>query len=161
MRGQGALLLVVASALAFAGSGTPDRSWALHPGSAAFVQVEPFPEVCDTCWLAWAFRPSPFDAETAPRPLVFRVDGSDVIDVWRGTSLSRPTVGARLIPVGDSTVLCALHRADSYLHPDPSTPLRLRRVYRWEGPDRAFVTVDSPAAIAACAAFALEAWRPR
>lgn len=161
MRGQGALLLAVATALAGCGTGPSDRSWQAHPGSASFVQVEPFTEVCDTCWLAWAFRPSPFDAEVAPRPLVFRIDGTEAVDVWRGTSLSRPTVAAGLVTVGDHAVLCALHRADTYLRPDPSTQGRLLQAYRWEGPDRAFVGVDDPAETAACESLTLDEWRPR
>jgi hypothetical protein len=110
-----------------------DLSWRAHPGRDGFVSVEPFPPAGPEAWLAWSWRPSPFDHETALRPLVFRVSEGRPVDLWRGTALAWPTLAARMVPGEGEARLCAIHRGDSYLRPDPSTRERRREVYRWTG----------------------------
>jgi hypothetical protein len=83
---------------------------------------------------------------------VFRVAEKDgatrIVDIWRGTALARPLIAARLIDVGGRTLLCAIHRADSFLAPQPNTPKRVYTVYRWTG--FGFAGVDDDAALSMC-----------
>jgi len=131
---------------------TPDRRWLLHPGRDSFLFVQSFPSAGNGAFLVLRRHYSPFDREDALRPYVFRVqqgpEGTRTVDVWRGTALARPLVAARLIRVGGRERLCAIHRGDSFLHPDPQTSARVRLVYRWTG--FGFVAADDEEALAIC-----------
>lgn len=76
-------------------------------------------------------HPSPLDGEDGVRPYVYAVGSSGLVARWRGSGLAWPLVDARLLPGG--RFLCALHRGDSYLVPDPQSRARHAEVYRWNG----------------------------
>jgi poly-gamma-glutamate synthesis protein (capsule biosynthesis protein) len=93
---------------------------------------------------------SDIDGQNDLRPYVFQATEAGFVDLWRGSALSRPIVAGKVIEVGGQSFLCVIHRGDSFLRPDPATPLRTRKVYRWSG--FGFSGVDDPAAVEACAA---------
>lgn len=132
-----------------------DRAWLIHPARETFSFVQAFPSAGRSAFFALRRHWSEFDHENALRPYVFRVETEAegpprIIDVWRGTALARPLVAARLVDGHDGELLCAIHRADSFLSPEPSTMKRVRAVYRWTS--FGFAGVDDPEALAACEA---------
>lgn len=77
---------------------------------------------------------SEMDGEVAPRPAVYELTSHGPIARWRGTSFAWPLVDATV--VGDPSgkhVLCALHRTDSFIAPDPGNPGRHLYAYDWNG----------------------------
>ncbi|MBF0612612.1 MAG: CapA family protein [Magnetococcales bacterium] len=79
-------------------------------------------------------HPSRLDAEDAPRPYVYDIAGHGLIARWRGTALAWPLLDARLLTDKDGSVLlCALHRADSFLQLNPQTRKTRTALYRWNG----------------------------
>ncbi len=75
---------------------------------------------------------SSLDGETGLRPYVYGSDHNGLVAKWRGSGLSWPLADAVISP-DDETVLCALHRGDSFISPD-KTSLRTRvAAYRWNG----------------------------
>lgn len=107
-----------------------DLSFRRHPRHLDLVSVEPLGE---GRWFALRRSYSDFDGVEALRPYVFRIAGQQVIDVWRGTSLSWPLVAARVLTTDGERVLCALHRDDSFLHPRPDTLGRRWAAYTFNG----------------------------
>jgi hypothetical protein len=73
---------------------------------------------------------SSIDDEVGLRPYVYAVGPHGLIARWRGSALAWP-----LIDAVESTdgVLCALHRGDSFLMPDPATKTTRIAAYRWNG----------------------------
>jgi len=130
----------------------PDRRWLSHPHAGELVFVQSFPAAGEGVFFSLRRHWSAFDRENALRPYVFRVAEKDgatrIVDIWRGTALARPLIAARLIDVGGRTLLCAIHRADSFLAPQPNTPKRVYTVYRWTG--FGFAGVDDDAALSMC-----------
>ncbi|MDP2305717.1 MAG: CapA family protein [Pseudomonadota bacterium] len=126
-----------------------DRSWEIHPWRDRFEFVQAFPSAGAGTWFALHRAWSDLDDEEGLRPYVFRVEGARYVEVWRGSSLARPIVAARLFAWKDEQLLCALHRADSFLAPNPTTRDRVSIVYRWNG--FGFRAVEDAGAIAACA----------
>ncbi len=124
----------------------PNLAWQAHPWRGHFRAVQPFAQ--GDLWLGLHERWSDIDGEVGLRPYVFRMTPQGYDEVWRGSSLARPLVAARLLQVDGEEFLCALHRGDSFLHPDPTTRERVYLVYRWNG--FGFRGVDHPAALAAC-----------
>lgn len=112
---------------------TERSAWQRHPGAARFVFVQPFRALGAGVYFALHRSHSTFDDELALRPYVFRMTAKGHRDLWSGTALSRPLVAARLFEHDGAQLLCALHRADTFLARDPTTPVRVRRVYRWSG----------------------------
>ena len=80
--------------------------------------------------LALERHSSPMDGEDAVRPHVYAVTDRGFVARWRGTALAWPLVDAVM---DDRGRLCALHRGDSFLRPEPQTPSRRTMVYRWNG----------------------------
>lgn len=76
---------------------------------------------------------STLDRETGPRPYVYAVGPHGFIAKWRGSALAWPLVDVTTITSEGIDYLCALHRGDSFLVPNPSTPLRRTQVYEWNG----------------------------
>jgi poly-gamma-glutamate synthesis protein (capsule biosynthesis protein) len=76
---------------------------------------------------------SPLDKESAPRPYVYELTESGPIARWRGSGLAWPLLDADMLPGNDEGVLCALHRGDSFLAPDPGTADTRLAAYRWNG----------------------------
>ena len=99
-------------------------------------------------------HPSPMDGENSPRPYVYAVSDRGLVARWRGTALAWPLVDARLLPVGGETLVCALHRADSFLQLNPQETGTRTAVYRWNG--FGFSAANDDRAIPACQALFAE-----
>lgn len=80
--------------------------------------------------LALERHPSSMDGEIGIRPHVYEVGDRGLIAKWRGTALAWPLLDAVVDDDGD---LCALHRGDSFLRPDPSIKTTRTMRYRWNG----------------------------
>jgi poly-gamma-glutamate capsule biosynthesis protein CapA/YwtB (metallophosphatase superfamily) len=127
-----------------------DRRWEAHVWRDHFLTVEPLPAAGPDAFFALHPHYSDIDGQNDLRPYVFQATEAGFVDLWRGSALSRPIVAGKVIEVGGQSFLCVIHRGDSFLRPDPATPLRTRKVYRWSG--FGFSGVDDPAAVEACAA---------
>ncbi|MGD0399272.1 MAG: CapA family protein [Syntrophobacteraceae bacterium] len=75
---------------------------------------------------------SEMDKEEGLRPCVYEVRPEALIPKWKGTGLAWPLLDAALLP-GDSGVLCAEHRGDSFIRLEPGSPERRIAAYRWKG----------------------------
>jgi poly-gamma-glutamate synthesis protein (capsule biosynthesis protein) len=75
---------------------------------------------------------SSLDREMNVRPYVYGMDNRGLIARWRGSALAWPLIDAQISPE-DNTVLCALHRGDSFIQPDKATKSRRVAAYRWNG----------------------------
>jgi poly-gamma-glutamate synthesis protein (capsule biosynthesis protein) len=82
---------------------------------------------------------SSIDDEVGLRPYVYTVGPHGLIARWRGSALAWPLIDAVESKDG---VLCALHRGDSFLLPDPTTKATRIAAYRWNG--FGFTGVDTP-----------------
>ncbi|MGH7616016.1 MAG: CapA family protein, partial [Gemmatimonadaceae bacterium] len=80
--------------------------------------------------LALEQHPSTMDHEVALRPHVYDVGPRGLIARWRGTALAWPLVDAF---VDDRGRVCALHRGDSFIRPDPTTRATRTMRYEWNG----------------------------
>jgi poly-gamma-glutamate synthesis protein (capsule biosynthesis protein) len=70
------------------------------------------------------------DGEVALRPHVYDVDDRGLVARWRGTALAWPLLDAIVDADGN---LCALHRGDSFIQPDPHVTTTRTMRYRWNG----------------------------
>ena len=75
---------------------------------------------------------SNLDGEISLRPYVYQVDITGLIPRWRGSALAWPLLDALVLP-GDGTILCALHRGDSFINPDKNATYRRIAAYHWNG----------------------------
>jgi hypothetical protein len=82
---------------------------------------------------------SSIDDEVGLRPYVYAVGPHGLIARWRGSALAWPLIDAVESKDG---VLCALHRGDSFLLPDPATKTTRIAAYRWNG--FGFTGIDTP-----------------
>jgi len=82
---------------------------------------------------------SSIDDEVGLRPYVYAIGPNGLIARWRGSALAWPLVDAVESKDG---VLCALHRGDSFLLPDPATKSTRIAAYRWNG--FGFTGIDTP-----------------
>jgi poly-gamma-glutamate synthesis protein (capsule biosynthesis protein) len=82
---------------------------------------------------------SSIDDEVGLRPYVYAVGTHGLIARWRGSALAWPLIDAVETEHG---VLCALHRGDSFLLPDPATKTTRIAAYRWNG--FGFAGVETP-----------------
>lgn len=73
---------------------------------------------------------SSIDDEVGLRPYVYAVGAHGLIARWRGSALAWPLIDAVESKDG---ILCALHRGDSFLMPDPATKTTRIAAYRWDG----------------------------
>jgi poly-gamma-glutamate synthesis protein (capsule biosynthesis protein) len=73
---------------------------------------------------------SSIDDEVGLRPYVYATGPHGLIARWRGSALAWPLIDAVESKDG---VLCALHRGDSFLMPDPATKTTRIAAYRWNG----------------------------
>jgi hypothetical protein len=128
----------------------PPHTWTRHPAARRFGLVQAFPSAGGDAYFALHRSRSSFDGEDALRPYVFRMEGRTHRELWSGTALAYPLVAARLIQIGGKTLLCAIHRDDSFLRPRPATLGRRRVVYRWTG--FGFVAAQHASALATCEA---------
>ncbi|UXI66503.1 CapA family protein [Tahibacter amnicola] len=91
---------------------------------------------------------SPLDMTTGVRPYVYAVGPRGLIARWRGSALAWPLLDAVTQAGDDRSILCALHRGDSFIAPDPTTRQTRVAAYRWNG--FGFAGLD-PAGTDACA----------
>jgi hypothetical protein len=91
-------------------------------------------------------HPSAMDGEVALRPHVYAVSAQGLIARWRGTALAWPLIDATLDGHGR---LCALHRGDSFISPEPRDPSTRTMVYAWNS--FGFSALDDRVESAACA----------
>ena len=82
---------------------------------------------------------SSIDDEVGLRPYVYAVGPHGLIARWRGSALAWPLIDAAESKDG---VLCALHRGDSFLLPDPATTTTRIAAYRWNG--FGFAGIETP-----------------
>lgn len=82
---------------------------------------------------------SSIDDEVGLRPYVYAVGPHGLIARWRGSALAWPLIDAVESKDG---VLCALHRGDSFLLPDPATKTTRIAAYRWNG--FGFAGIETP-----------------
>ncbi len=93
---------------------------------------------------------SAIDKETAPRPYVYAIGPHGLIAKWRGSALAWPLLNITTLPQGAHDFLCALHRGDSFIDPDPTTHLTRSQVYQWNG--FGFAAIEDPKLIERCIA---------
>ncbi len=86
-------------------------------------------------------HPSSIDNEIGLRPYVYAVGRHGLIARWRGSALAWPLLDA--VATGNGTV-CALHRGDSFLLPNPEMKETRIAAYQWNG--FGFSGIDPPAA---------------
>jgi len=82
---------------------------------------------------------SSIDDEVGLRPYVYAIGPNGLIARWRGSALAWPLIDAVESKDG---VLCALHRGDSFLLPDPTTKTTRIAAYRWNG--FGFTGIETP-----------------
>jgi hypothetical protein len=75
---------------------------------------------------------SPIDNEQGLRPYVYELGSNGLIAKWRGSALAWPLLDALILPEEDS-VICALHRGDSFITLNPGVKSRRIAAYRWNG----------------------------
>ncbi|MHC1728360.1 MAG: CapA family protein [Syntrophobacteraceae bacterium] len=90
---------------------------------------------------------SPLDVEEGLRPCVYEAGPRGLIPRWRGSALAWPLIDAAFLPK-DRGILCALHRGDSFIKPQPGTDRRRIAAYRWKG--FGFSGIHDPEVIASC-----------
>lgn len=76
---------------------------------------------------------SPLDMASGVRPYVYAVGPHGLVAKWRGSALAWPLLDAVAVPGADASLVCALHRGDSFVVLDPSTTARREAAYRWNG----------------------------
>jgi len=84
---------------------------------------------------------SPIDGEIALRPYVYSVTRHGLVARWRGSALAWPLLDAVILPNRES-ILCALHRGDSFIDLEPASKKVRVAAYRWNG--FGFSGVDDP-----------------
>jgi len=82
---------------------------------------------------------SSIDDEVGLRPYVYAIGPHGLIAKWRGSALAWPLIDTVESKDG---VLCALHRGDSFLMPDPATKSTRIAAYRWNG--FGFTGIETP-----------------
>jgi hypothetical protein len=80
--------------------------------------------------LEWHY--SPIDHEIGLRPYVYSVTEQGLVARWRGSALAWPLLDAMLLP-DDETILCGLHRGDSFIDLQPNSERVRVAAYRWNG----------------------------
>lgn len=90
---------------------------------------------------------SPIDREIGLRPYVYSVTPQGLVAKWRGSALAWPLLDATLLP-DDETILCGLHRGDSFIDLQPDSKRIRVAAYRWNG--FGFSGVDDPAVMQKC-----------
>jgi hypothetical protein len=95
--------------------------------------------------LEWHY--SPIDCEIGLRPYVYSVAPQGLVARWRGSALAWPLLDAMLLP-DDETILCGLHRGDSFIDLRPDSNRVRVAAYRWNG--FGFSGVDDPVVMEKC-----------
>lgn len=90
---------------------------------------------------------SPIDDEIGLRPYVYSVTEQGLVPRWRGSALAWPLLDARILRDDDS-VLCGLHRGDSFIDLQPDSKHTRVAAYQWNG--FGFSGISDPAMTAKC-----------
>jgi poly-gamma-glutamate synthesis protein (capsule biosynthesis protein) len=90
---------------------------------------------------------SAIDREIGPRPYVYSVTPQGIVARWRGSALAWPLLDA-VILAEDETIVCALHRGDSFINLQPESKAVRVAAYRWNG--FGFSGVHDPAVTEKC-----------
>ncbi|HET7041960.1 MAG TPA: CapA family protein [Gemmatimonadales bacterium] len=122
------------------------REWTTRPVELVGLQgglrgSDPIPYL-----FALELHPSAMDKVVALRPHVYAVGDHGLIAKWRGTALAWPLLDAVVDEEGE---LCALHRGDSFIRPDPTVTTTRTLHYKWNG--FGFSATNDSAKSAACA----------
>ena len=108
-----------------------DRRWQTRPAPLLAVEVARIAQAGgEPLLLTLEMRYSTLDGEWAPRPYVYRISERGPVALWRGSGLAWPLADVAVLEDG---TLCALHRGDSFLTPDPGAPASRIAAYRWNG----------------------------
>lgn len=91
--------------------------------------------------LALEWHYSSIDSEVGLRPYVCRVTREGLVAQWRGSALAWPLLDAIVLP-DNETILCALHRGDSFINLQLTMKEARVAAYRWNG--FRFSGVDDP-----------------
>jgi len=105
--------------------------WQTHPMAIISVSVAKLDGEHDFLF-ALEKHYSTLDSEMNVRPYVYDLDNRGLVARWRGSALAWPLLDAQ-IPAENNTVLCALHRGDSFIRPDKTTRNRRVAAYSWNG----------------------------
>lgn len=132
-----------------AGGGTP---WKMAGRHVLAAETGPLDPGQPPMLLTIERHASPIDGEDGPRPYVYVITDHGLVARWRGSALAWPLIDARLMQEGASAgaLLCALHRADSFIRLDPASTGTRTAVYRWAG--FGFRAVEDAAALETCRA---------
>ncbi len=113
------------------GRGPSGERWQSPPLPLAAVEAGPLSKPDgDVLLLTLERRYSTLDGERGLRAYVYRIGPGGLIPLWRGSGLAWPLADAGLLEDG---TLCPLHRADSFLAPNPSAAVSRVAAYRWNG----------------------------
>jgi len=107
------------------------------------------PAPADHLLLSLQLRHSSIDNTTGPRPYVYDLGPNGLVARWRGSALAWPLLDFTVLTEDGSDYLCALHRGDSFIAPNPATPQRRTQVYRWSG--FGFLGLETPGLAQRCA----------
>jgi poly-gamma-glutamate synthesis protein (capsule biosynthesis protein) len=75
---------------------------------------------------------SDVDDIVALRPYVYAADEKGIRACWRGSVLAYPLIDAHISTI-DNKTLCAWHRGDSFILPNPKTTKKRIITYQWNG----------------------------
>jgi hypothetical protein len=106
------------------------KMWQTHPISMVSISSAYFDEKHNYLFTLERHYSS-IDRENGLRPYVYSITKTGLIDLWRGSALSRPLIDATLTL--DKKYLVALHRGDSFINLDSQNKVTLIESYRWNG----------------------------
>jgi hypothetical protein len=93
---------------------------------------------------------SPLDSEMGIRPYVYQISDHGITAKWRGSAMAWPLLDALFLP-GKNSVLCGLHRGDSFMAPNQNTQITRTAIYKWNG--FGFSGIDNPVIAGECRAY--------
>jgi hypothetical protein len=105
--------------------------WNSHPLNLVSISSNKLDGVNDYLF-ALEKHYSSLDNEVNIRPYVYSIDSTGLYARWRGSALAWPLIDAQISPYNDS-ILCGLHRGDSYISPDKTTAVKRVAAYKWNG----------------------------
>ena len=106
------------------------KLWRTHPMSLVSISTADFDKKYNYL-LTLEKHYSPIDGENGLRPYVYSITNDGLIDLWRGSALSRPLLDATLTP--DKKHLVTLHRGDSFINLDSQNNKTRLETYQWNG----------------------------
>jgi poly-gamma-glutamate synthesis protein (capsule biosynthesis protein) len=117
--------------VAFEGIFEGRELWHTKPKSIVSLEVAKLDGMNDLI-LTLERHYSNMDRENGLRPYVYSVARNGLTARWRGSALAWPLIDAFILP-GNEQLICALHRQDSFINPNPSGIGTRTAVYQWNG----------------------------